>query len=448
MGDINLQREIWWNLSPHGDSRIASFRRLYTAKIERGRSSVTRTVALYEGHHAEEEWRCDIARYMAVRHPNIVQLYGTASCGSVHAAVFTDDLIPFKQFADLYQHSHFATVYIRAYVDNEFYAVRDYFRTIFGYQLRDNCTFFIRRSTGRFCADLVPGGTDPLYYTYESNQTSQQGLQFLAGKNSEATIINTLTMNQYHSICYWGVSVLRSMSISPSVSVNIGSVFNYASEDSFDDMVEVARLPNARLSPHVSWENGEEGAHGELMANGWTRFNLDHIIEDEFSVGLWLDRNNFWLSQAHHIFTSLQVVSNFHDYVLSHRIDFTLTLSTIKPNMSGGFLFLCPPEEFQTGRCSFKWPNCPAYWSLNCSGAERLTSEDAISLGFPSFQLSTELEGYSWNASVYAGLRQFHQAKGFDPDSQALARHLGYPLYQFSPVHTLFAHSEFALRFN
>ncbi|KAF7374178.1 hypothetical protein MSAN_00299600 [Mycena sanguinolenta] len=94
MGDIDLQREIWWN--PHGHSRV--------------------------GHGSEEEWRCDIAKYMAVRHPNIVQLYGTASCSNMHAVVFTDDLIPFQQFANLYQHSHFATVYIRAYVDTEFYS--------------------------------------------------------------------------------------------------------------------------------------------------------------------------------------------------------------------------------------------------------------------------------------------------------------------------------------
>jgi hypothetical protein len=37
-----------------------------------------------------------------------------------------------------------------------------------------------------------------------------------------------------------------------------------------------------------------------------------------------------------------------------------------------------------------------------------------------------------WEASVYGGLRQFHQAKGFDLDSQDLARHLGVPLYQLS----------------
>jgi hypothetical protein len=58
--------------------------------------------------------------------------------------------------------------------------------------------------------------------------------------------------------------------------------------------------------------------------------------------------------------------------------------------------------------------------------------EDATALGFPSISLSTSVHGDSWDASVYAGLRQFHQAKGFDPDSQDVAHHLGKPLYQLA----------------
>ncbi|KAJ7446090.1 hypothetical protein FB451DRAFT_791228 [Mycena latifolia] len=40
--------------------------------------------------------------------------------------------------------------------------------------------------------------------------------------------------------------------------------------------------------------------------------------------------------------------------------------------------------------------------------------------------------GYCWDTRVYAGLRQFHKAKGFEPCSQDLARHLGHPLFQLS----------------
>jgi hypothetical protein len=72
--------------------------------------------------------------------------------------------------------------------------------------------------------------------------------------------------------------------------------------------------------------------------------------------------------------------------------------------------------------------------------------EDATALGFPSISLSTNVYGRSWDASVYAGLRQFHQAKGFDPDSQDVARHLHHPLWQLaSDMDAPFAHGKSAI---
>ncbi|KAJ7875052.1 hypothetical protein B0H13DRAFT_2057054 [Mycena leptocephala] len=60
--------------------------------------------------------------------------------------------------------------------------------------------------------------------------------------------------------------------------------------------------------------------------------------------------------------------------------------------------------------------------------------EEATQNGFPSIEPITTIKGVSWDATVYAGLRQFHQAKGFDPDSLDLARELGCPLYQILDV--------------
>ncbi|KAJ7620282.1 hypothetical protein FB45DRAFT_871321 [Roridomyces roridus] len=58
-----------------------------------------------------------------------------------------------------------------------------------------------------------------------------------------------------------------------------------------------------------------------------------------------------------------------------------------------------------------------------------LNAVNAIDLGFPTIQLRTDVRGYSWDTSVYEGLRQFHAVKGFDPDSQDLAKHLRCPLF-------------------
>jgi hypothetical protein len=78
---------------------------------------------------------------------------------------------------------------------------------------------------------------------------------------------------------------------------------------------------------------------------------------------------------------------------------------------------------------------------LDPSGAERLTTDEATALGFPSIRFHTEIIGYTWDSSVYAGIRRFHQAKGFDPESQDLARYLGEPLYRlWTEVDTPFAY--------
>ncbi|KAF7337287.1 hypothetical protein MSAN_02281300 [Mycena sanguinolenta] len=78
----------------------------------------------------------------------------------------------------------------------------------------------------------------------------------------------------------------------------------------------------------------------------------------------------------------------------------------------------------------YQWPACPAYWSLDPSGADRLSTEDAKSLGFPTIHIETFMAGHCWDRSVYQGLRRFHEGKGFDPNSQEVARELGYPLYE------------------
>jgi hypothetical protein len=162
-----------------------------------------------------------------------------------------------------------------------------------------------------------------------------------------------------------------------------------------------------------------------------------------------------WLSQANYIFRRLQITSNFEKYGAHPTLHFTLALTSITVLVTGvdfnvdiyastedpptGFLFLCPPEDFITSPSSLGWPDCPAY----PAGVDHLTLEEATQAGFPSFWLTTALDGRSWDASVYEGLHKFHQAKGFDPDTPDVTRHLGCSLYQLSfEGNTPFAHGE------
>ncbi|KAJ7636468.1 hypothetical protein FB45DRAFT_742742 [Roridomyces roridus] len=95
-----------------------------------------------------------------------------------------------------------------------------------------------------------------------------------------------------------------------------------------------------------------------------------------------------------------------------------------------GYIFLCPPDQLASdGRYQV---SDAAYWSVDPSGAERLTPEEAARVGFPEFQLNIQLLGLRWAEDLYAGLREFHAAKGYDPDSPDLAKDLGYPLFEIT----------------
>ncbi|KAJ7737782.1 hypothetical protein DFH07DRAFT_779222 [Mycena maculata] len=130
-----------------------------------------------------------------------------------------------------------------------------------------------------------------------------------------------------------------------------------------------------------------------------------------------------WTLQANHIFNHPEINSNYEDYGASRVIS------------------LCYFATDSDGECSTPKPECPTYWSLDPFDRNRLSTEAANNLGFPTTQFTAEVLVYYWDAGVYAGLRKFQEGKGFDPDSQDVSLHLGYPLYQladgsFATIHT------------
>ncbi|KAJ7732703.1 hypothetical protein B0H16DRAFT_175400 [Mycena metata] len=158
------------------------------------------TVAMYHGSSAEEEWRQDIAKYMEVRHPNILQLHGTAIAGNIHAAIFHDDLIPFEQFLDHYRHSPMLTTYILGCSNRDYKAALDSFHPVSQQSLGyGTLTFWIRRSTGRLCVELIR----PFKWIYldGTEYGHIQEIDLGSAPNIEAKVANSLTLGDYHKIC-------------------------------------------------------------------------------------------------------------------------------------------------------------------------------------------------------------------------------------------------------
>ncbi|KAJ7732287.1 hypothetical protein B0H16DRAFT_1770376 [Mycena metata] len=262
----------------------------------------------------------------------------------------------------------------------------------------------IRRSNGRLCVDFSPqpdGKNEGHNFFYNlfpsephppinpsSNPTSQ-----------EAAAIHSLTLEEYHCICWFTLCRYRSGSVSSFATISSGAVILFPPNGQLESDAEIACLPGAQFYGG-DWHRRGKKLDG-IMENDWIRLNAKEVGNDTLSYTVWPGDALARLTQANYIFSRLQITSNLEDYGVA------------------------------------------SYWSLDPSGVDRLSTEEAAQLGFPSFQLTTEVKGCYWDTSVYGSLRKFHQGKGFNPDSQDVARHLGQRLYKLSrEVDSPFAHVE------
>ncbi|KAJ7077027.1 hypothetical protein C8R44DRAFT_723426 [Mycena epipterygia] len=183
------------------------------------------------------------------------------------------------------------------------------------------------------------------------------------------------------------------------------------------------------------------------METGWTRFSTSDGIGEWDLVTLSIEwvkvdvSRRAWFSQANHVFSRLGINSNHEDYVLTHGCEFHLKFFPTNPTSAAGYLFICPREDLRAGLSSFRWPDCVAYWSHDPEGVERLGRDEATRLGFPAVHLQIKIQASRWNDHIYTGLRKFHEGKGFNPESQDVAHHLGYPLFEVYNLPAPFAFS-------
>ncbi|KAJ6538638.1 hypothetical protein DFH09DRAFT_1368806 [Mycena vulgaris] len=433
MGDLDLREEI----RPQHRSGVVfrekgrvSVKRVYSARIHGSKAKMT--VAVYQGKNAEKKWREDISRYSWLLHPNVVQLYATASRSGIHAAGFHDELIPATQIMKAYRGSPLRTVYLYHYLDTELNDVRRYMYSVLGTSLHSSeCMMWIRCSTGRLCVDLTRPEFDPLFLSAVQFILPPSAASSTSEPPENSQIIESTPLNMYHEICALHLGHSLDFPISPHASVQLGAIIACAAGTGIEDLTMIAGIPDDMFQDSGWWFPGDR--EPLVMADGWTRASSSGIRDKQ--IHRTIDSNRFagqseeWLAQANCIFNRLGITSSYDNYVYVDYIQYQLTLSDTG-SVPPGYLFL---RDFESEIPShFRLPACPAYWSLDPSGGERLSAEEADELGFPGLELKMEVRGWSWDESVYTGIRQFHEGKGYDPYSQDVARELGYPIFRLS----------------
>jgi hypothetical protein len=80
-------------------------------------------------------------------------------------------------------------------------------------------------------------------------------------------LINSLTLEQYHDICFWKLSRTQTITVPADATLNLGTVFVCSSGDQLQDWVGIVSWTDVEVG-HTGWH----GAKGEVMSNGWTRY--------------------------------------------------------------------------------------------------------------------------------------------------------------------------------
>ncbi|KAJ7620284.1 hypothetical protein FB45DRAFT_929886 [Roridomyces roridus] len=348
----------------------------------------------------------------------------------MYAVITQDELLPHLEYLETNRPSPIMTVYSYACWGADIFSFVEYFMDTFPEspaRISDQ-TFWIRRSTGRLCVELIKTDGVVGLYPAESGPSFPRAPPLSwNGVDFDVEAANMLSVEDYHRICCTDLSKRVFLGNFPGIEVTLGALIHCPRRMQLEDSVQVARTPTLEdlwFAPQWSCD-----ATQRIRSDGWARFASSEIYQTTIFLDIYTYQ--FWFSQANHVFNLLNVTSAHNQYVFVANASFELQISAPSTeNPVQGYLFLCPPESLRTGATSFCWPACPWFWSVDPAGIHPLSNDDALSMGFPAVELATTIWGRCWDTSVYDGLRQFHAAKGFDPESQELAQHMEFPLFE------------------
>ncbi|KAJ7618662.1 hypothetical protein FB45DRAFT_170161 [Roridomyces roridus] len=456
MGDLILSHEIpgasdsMLIVRRHNRKLPNYVRRIYSAEIVGLQSPMTARVI--EGPGAEEQWRKEIALYSNLRNPYVLQLYGIGHSGGVHALVFHDDLVPWRRFRDQYPDpSHFSRVYFYACLETQLRSGRQYISSISDGELSSaNYTVWIRLSKGVLHMELKPPESKATIlglltsdYPYDHGPSSFSS--FLTPPQT-SVIMNSLSLDLHLSICSWHLGGYDWFTVPTNLPIQLGSIYHVPTRQ-LDVAFQIAVLPAVQPSEygwcqenpyaqHYSrWITEDKDNGISILDNGWIRVDSGSVWDrycHETHIA-WSKAQEAWLAQAAHIFSVLDIHLNLDQYVFSPAFRCCVDLVGSLENLPTGYLLLCPEGTFTVDRRGhYTIPDCPAYWSLDPSGAARLMAEEASKLGFPDLQLELKTAGACWSEDLYTAVCQFYAAKGYGPEGLDVARELGYPIFELA----------------
>ncbi|KAJ6554201.1 hypothetical protein B0H19DRAFT_143309 [Mycena capillaripes] len=415
----------------------AAVRRMYSAAVYGSPS--TMTVAVYDGQNAKESWTEAISIYSRLRHPNVVQLFGTTSSAEYYTAIFHDDLVSAQKLLVERSESPLWTFYFQHFLRDGFRDAAAYISSALGgrWVSSEDCTIWIRASTGKICLELTPGH-QVLFPRYSIARRAYQHEEFFddSVKLGVADMITSTSFLQYYG-AFCEDPPTTTLSELPA-SVSLGSILDFGPSRTGSGTV-VASIPaqpaqgwryKHRYSPaedgeEVDW-TWEELSGYSVVDDQWACINSKQVVQTYYYNGDLEPKDlHSWLAQANHIFNRSKISDNWERFAVVVRITITLTLEGSLAHVPPGFLFLYCPSPLHSTPAKAWNHSSVAYWSLDRTGQQRLSLEAAQFLGFPALKAEIGVHVKSWDSTTYLLIREFHEGKGFNAVSEDVARHLG-----------------------
>ncbi|KAF7311175.1 hypothetical protein MKEN_01018700 [Mycena kentingensis (nom. inval.)] len=466
----NSRRVQWesvqddFNTLRYGDLFLLETHRMadsfYVARgaVKRGVHSVrvgsqSLTAISYSGESAEEterQWIQELALYSTtVRHPSLLQLWGTSSFGGTRYTIFHGELVPVALITERFERDLVVGVHLSACVFIDLQILFHEYPTA------------LCLTTGRLCVDpfSLPQhrelGLWPVYEDIAQIQNllprprldvrsidTSDGLQ---GSNASDTLTFeslTLAMGYLSHEADVGFTLRNYCRAMRDLGAPLPLLWielhreDHGTLDRDAGHILVASLDAGAQIPCVYEMDGDE-THWQLQGrNGpWNRFRLRagdrktaSIQLDRKIPGGWRTSSEFFCSQANYIKQAVEAVvehrPDYHYSVVDRvRVQLQFTLVAPLSKSRALYLFIRNAEDV-----FMDLPRCDEcmYWSYDPQGQVRADE----SLCPWKMVLVEPLVRQRWYQPAFEVLAEYSRLRGFDPASLDLAYSLGHPILQ------------------
>ncbi|KAK7046086.1 hypothetical protein VNI00_007081 [Paramarasmius palmivorus] len=437
-------------------------RTIHTARIA-GQSDETFLRVSYRGSSARKAFEQDFLRFSRINSVNaqpsaiadrsldVAQLYGYNDSNALPALIFYDALVPVNNVRIHHSYSVFLDIYLFSY--NRVVGSQDQENTEIC--LASDCELWIQPRTSTLCAGPLGPRLDFEYIMYQH-----------AAKDN--IVGPTLTMNQFEDVHFLRyhdqhLSDEDFLFALATFSRELNPVLPRAEEDLvvfpgsvFSTMKDRTAAMCPRLVVHWDffvWPCSQNPSHSQVLEDGTIRFSFTHV-EDvakpqhlEFILHCREPKSKkewsvYWLSQAHNIFSQLQVPEDDwkRHLIFSGNIRLTLEICPTKdispeyPSLAQFCLFVRPVPLTSSGTIDLEaWMKGDLfYWSFDPTGPTTLAATENCSP--PELKPQYSIVYKRWNHRIYDAVRRWQEFKGFDPATTAFAQSLGHPIMEIKDM--------------